>query len=177
MELIKDEQANSLLYPKRVNGHILFGGLVHNLNRLKQQIKQVDKSNSLVKEIMANLYGVCCERNKIRKSLDKPVYLNDPVNVIDISEKCVTYNKIGKRFKFSYARLGTFLTAKARLLMVQAIYPIREHVFRFHTDSILSDIPLEHHLKVSENLGDFKASKENGLKCQMFKSGKKVEWL
>jgi hypothetical protein len=61
--------------------------------------------------------------------------------------------------------------------MVRAILPIRNNVFKFITDSILSDVPLDDYIKVSNNLGEFKPDKNNGKTCKVFKNGRKTQWI
>ena len=69
-----------------------------------------------------------------------------------------------------------FLTSSCRFKMLKSILPIKEHVYKFIT-SITSDIPLENFIKVGENLGEFKADKNNGKSGQILKNGKKTVWI
>jgi hypothetical protein len=67
----------------------------------------------------------------------------------------VKYLKNGKYYKYDYARLGCFLTSAVRKEMALTILPIKENVFRCHTDSIVSNIPLPF-LPISTALGEWK---------------------
>jgi hypothetical protein len=89
----------------------------------------------------------------------------------------VSYTEVGKLFKFNFARLGVFLTAKARYRMVENILPVRQHIYKFITDSILSDIPLDNHIKIGDKLGDFKPDKNNGKSATITKNGKRIKCL
>jgi hypothetical protein len=84
----------------------------------------------------------------------------------------VTYVKKGYHFKSNYARLGPFLTAFVRKQMITAILPIKEHVFRCHTDSILADQKITH-LKLGTELGQWKVEHEGA--CTIH-NGCKVVW-
>ena len=83
----------------------------------------------------------------------------DDVNIVSMRPHrdgdIIQYAKNGHYFKLSYARLAPFLTSKVRNTMLNAIYPHREHVYRVHTDSILSSIPIDT-LKLSKNIGEWK---------------------
>ena len=184
INLIKDNEANVLLYEKnRANGSIYFGGLVHYLNGLKNKVSEYENENNIatkntiVKEIMACLYGSLCSHNKKFVSLHKPVNLDGEKNILHISDRVAIYSEIGKLYKFNYARLGCFLTSSCRFKMLKSILHIKEHVYKFITDSITSDIPLENFIKVGENLGEFKADKNNGKSGQILKNGKKTVWI
>jgi hypothetical protein len=83
---------------------------------------------------------------------------------------------VGHLFKYNFARLGPFITSSVRLKMLNLILPIRQHVYKYITDSILSDIPLEDHIKVGEKIGEFKPDNNNGRQATIFKNGKKTKW-
>jgi hypothetical protein len=78
----------------------------------------------------------------------------------------------GKYYKHGYARVGPFLTAFVRKRMSDIIFPIKEHVYRCHTDGFISDISLDH-IKISDKLGDFKIEKQG--KCHI-KNACKIDW-
>lgn len=184
--LIKDNQANALLYPKnRASGSVYFGAVTHRLNTLKMAVSKYEKDNNvadkdkntIVKDIMACMYGSLCSKNKVYVSLHRPINIEGNKNIIDISKRMVAYTEVGNLFKYNFGRIGCFLTSACRLRMVKEILPIKDHVYRFMTDSILSDIPLENHLKVGENLGEFKPDKRNGKSATIFKNGRKTQWV
>jgi hypothetical protein len=132
--------------------------------------------NTIVKEIMACIYGSLCSHNKKYVSLHKPVNIDGNKNIVDIGDNAVTYTEVGHLFKHNFARLGGFLTASCRLKMLNIILPIRLHVYKYITDSILSDIPLDNHINVGEKIGEFKPDENNGRKATIFKNGKKTKW-
>lgn len=179
IKLIQDEQANALVYVKdRGNGSMYFRQIVHSLYDLKTQSK-------LAKRILNAIWGALCQRNKIKITTKNEVNLSNGQLLIEIkpignNRHKISYLNNGKFFKHKYARLGCFLTSAVRKHMADIIYPVREHVFKCHTDSILSDIKLHDNLQIKnfllgDRLGDFKLEKEG--KCHIHHSSKKLEWL
>jgi len=156
IHLIVDKEANALLYTTgRANGHQYFGSIIDTLYRLKKQ-------NKLAKAVMNAIWGALCQKDKIKTSTRQPVNLNndeiiEEINPNGLYEK-VIYLRKGKLFKYNYARLSPFLLAATRRHLALTILPHKEHVFRCHTDSILSDIPLDD-LKISKEMGDWKLEK------------------
>jgi hypothetical protein len=179
INLIKDEEANALLYLKdRLAGSITFRQIVHELFELR-------KKSKLAKLILNTIWGSLCERNKIKTStVHGDVNLNNgelliemkPINKNNDNHK-ISYLKHGKYFKHNYARFGVFLTSAVRKYMSELIYPIKENVHRCHTDSILSTIKLQYiptKFNIGKSLGDFKLEKEG--KC-FLRKGKKPEFI
>jgi hypothetical protein len=171
--LIQDGQANALLYVKdRANGSMYFRQIVHSLFELKSQSK-------LAKKILNAIWGALCQRNKIKKTTSHEVNLCKGEMLIEIKPigdelNKISYLKQGKFFKHNYARLGCFLTSAVRKQMAEIIYPVRDKVFKCHTDSILSSIPLDH-LLIGDRLGDFVLEKQG--KVHIHHSSSKVEFL
>jgi hypothetical protein len=67
-----------------------------------------------------------------------------------------TYAKTDKPlFKYDYARIGTFLTSKCRSELSSAMFPIKENVYRFHTDGFISSV-LAPHLHLGTKIGNWK---------------------
>jgi hypothetical protein len=156
IQLIQDTQSNALLYTeRRGNGSNFFRHIVYTLYDLKSQSK-------LAKKIVNAIWGSLSSRNKIKVTTAKEVNLNKGEMILDIkpygNKFKVTYLKTNKFFKFNYARLGCFLTSAVRKQMTEYIYPVRENIFRCHTDSLLSNIPLEH-IPIGNELGKFKCEK------------------
>ena len=173
INLIDDEQANALVYVKdRGNGSVYFRQVVHSLYELKTKSK-------LAKRILNAIWGALCQRNKIKTTTKNDVNLRKGELLIEIKDigndlHKISYLKNGKFFKHNYARIGCFLTSAVRKHMADIIYPVREHVFKCHTDSILSDKKLDD-LIIGLNLGDFALEHEG--KCHIHHSSCKVEWL
>jgi hypothetical protein len=172
IQLILNEEANALLYTKdRANGSMYFRQVVHSLYELKTKSK-------IAKKILNAIWGALSQRNKIKTTTTHEVNLSNGELVVDIKELKedfykVAYLKNGKFFKHSYARLGCFLTSAVRKQMADIIYPVRENVFKCHTDSILSDKKLD--LLLGDNLGDFVLEHEG--KCHIHHSSKSLEWI
>lgn len=159
IELIIDDEANALLYTtKRANGSKHFRHLVYSLYELKPKSK-------LAKKILNAIWGSLCSRNKIKVTTQKEIDFKNGEYIVDIREfgdnRKITYLKNSKYYKYNYARLGCFLTANVRKQMADCIFPFKEHVYRCHTDSILSDIPLN--LSFGDDLGNFKLEKTGSV--------------
>lgn len=173
INLIVDEESNALLYQKeRASGSLYFRQAVHSLYELKSKSK-------LAKIILNAIWGALCQRNKIKTTTSNEISLSKGALLIEIKElneslHKVSYLKNGKFFKHNYARLGCFLTAAVRKQMAETIYPVRDKVFRCHTDSILSSIKLED-LLIGDRLGDFTLEKEG--RVHIHHSSKSLEWF
>jgi len=145
---------------------------VHMLYDLKTKSK-------LAKLILNSIWGALCQRHKIKTTTSNQVNFNKgelPVEIKPLGENLhkISYLKNGKFFKHAYARIGCFLTASVRKQMAELIYPNRQHVFKCHTDSILSDRELDS-LLIGNNIGDF-ALEQHG-RVHIHHSTKKLEWL
>lgn len=156
--IYEDDRPNSMIYERDclINSHFLFESYVHELFNLK--LKKVEGS----KEILNILWGSLCEKNihfkkiKNNQSYDFPkeskIKAIHPIN--DDTFIFESYNN-KKIFKTNYARLGPFLLAKARELIIKtALEYGLDHVKRIHTDSIISDIELP--IPISSKLGGIK---------------------
>jgi hypothetical protein len=157
---------NAMIYPEgRMNGHQSFNHLVNELYDLKL------KGHKLAKYIMNTMYGSMCQKDAIKYVApeDKPYKLDDDkITVLHLTPhggvhsglSKVEYLKKGKYFKFDFARLGVFLTSYCRLNMVKVMLPLKNHVYRCHTDGIIfDDVPEVRRAmdrKVGDELGDWK---------------------
>lgn len=154
LSLIHDGQANALIYLKRGNGTQYFKSTIDYLYQFKEQ-------SPLIKPIANSLWGALCERRKVETTTSTLVHLNNDETIIGLHPygdyDKITYLKKGQYFKYSYGRLGCFLTSAVRKYMALKMINYKENVFRCHTDSILSDQPLP--LKLSKDLGDWKVKK------------------
>ena len=74
-----------------------------------------------------------------------PGETNNIVEIIPISDIHTIFRFTTNTciYDTKFARIKPFLLSKARAKIGDAIYPIIEHVYYSHTDSIISDIPLE----------------------------------
>ena len=172
MELIQDNQPNCLRYIKgRLSGKKLFGQVVDYLYELKK--KPTIKSR--VKSILNRLWGALCEREVItRKSEKEGVYLED----VDIQTICpygegylCEFIKHSKTFRTDYARVGCFITAGARSYISKLIEPVKDKVFRIHTDGFITKGECD--FELTDVLGGLKNDKKG--KCNI-KNSMKIEW-
>ena len=166
MELIQDDEANALLYSqKRANGSVYFKEVVDELYKLKSKSKYA-------KRILNSMWGGLSQRNKIKRTTINEINLDDDELVIDIAPlgdiHKVSYVKQCKYFKTPYARLGPFLTSKARYEMVKTLTPYKDNLFRMHTDGIISNIQLP--LELSTEIGKWKIENEGA--CEILHSNK-----
>lgn len=175
INLIQNEQSNALLYTKdRASGSLYFRQVVHYLYELKSTSK-------LAKAILNSIWGALCQRNKIKTTTRNKVNLCNGELLVDIIPLNgdllkISYLKNGEYFKHNYARLGCFLTSAVRKQMAEIVYPVRENVYKCHTDSILSCINMEKEqlLLLGNRLGDFALEHEG--KVHINHSSKALEW-
>jgi hypothetical protein len=170
ISLIQDGQANALLYSKgRATGSQYFISTIHYLFQYK-------KTSPLIKMVVNSIWGALSQREKIEKTtFDKKINLNDE-EIIAITpfgnyEK-VKYLKSGKYFRYNYGRIGCFLTSAVRKYMALQMIPYKEHIFKCHTDSILSDIELP--LNISDKIGEWKISNQGKVNI---KNCRVAEWI
>jgi hypothetical protein len=158
-----------------LSGKKIFGQVVNYLYELKKQNNDNKPIKKRIKSIMNRLWGALCERELItNKSKDEGVYLED----VDIQSLVpfgkgyiCEYIKHSKTFRTNYARVGCFITAGARSHISKVIEPIKESVYRIHTDGFIVD--RNHNLITSDLLGGIKNDKKG--KC-VIKNSMKIEW-
>jgi len=142
MELFQDNNANCLRYiTGRLSGERIFGGFVDYMYKLKVKYSNTSIKNR-IKSIMNKLWGALCEREIITKKADKPLYLEnvDIQGVIPYGDIYMCeYAENEKIFRTNYARIGCFLTAGARTNISKRIEPIKDRVYRIHTDGFITD--------------------------------------
>jgi len=175
IELIKDEEANALLYGSGTctTSSVMFKNMVTILYELKR------KKIPFAKEMINSIWGALCEKNMIHKVIKqsgKTFNIPEGCRIINIRPHrdghLIQYSYYGKYFKLIYARFAPFLTAAVRKLMADTIYPYKEHVYRCHTDSILSSKPIPD-IKLSTEIGDWKI--DHSGKCKI-NSAMSVKW-
>lgn len=149
-----EEKDNFLHYPRShcKTGSEIFGEFTKTLFELKE----VNKISG-AKKLLNHVWGALTKKNKkvvIHKITDPPLE-DDAYEMIPIDDETfeVTYLR-EKKFEYEMARMKPFFLAKCRLTMAKTIEPHVSHIFYSHTDSIISDIPLE--FKDNKKLGDFK---------------------
>jgi hypothetical protein len=171
INLIIDDEANSLAYPKRGYGSEYFRQIINQRYDLRK-----NQGIKLAKRIVNSMWGALAEKNKIKRTTRKQVNLNNGETILSLeplgNEIKVCYVKDNDFYKHDYARLGTFLLAKVRRDMVKIIFPYNEHIKRFHTDGFISDVPIPS-LKIGNDLGDWKL--ENTGRC-FIKNSNNIIW-
>jgi hypothetical protein len=164
IELICDGEPNFRHYDKRGQGHQYFGKLVHNLYDIKQKMKQAGIKRNMANFLLHRLWGTLCSKNKHHIKDDEVIDLADP-EFMDVNPSADTYVLKGSYFKYNYARIGPFLTSMARMKLGEIIIPIKEHVYRVHTDSILlsGDVALPEKIVIGSKLGEWKLEREGSV--------------
>jgi hypothetical protein len=159
IELIVDHEANALLYGsgKCENGSIMFKSTIDYLYQLKKQ------KLPFAKELLTSLWGSLMERDRIHRVCKEEYNIPEDCTMVDLRPNSkgtyVAYSKSNKYFKLNYARIGPFLTAAVRKMMLSMILPRRDHVFRVHTDSILCDVA-QTDIEVTDKIGGWKIEKQ-----------------
>jgi len=163
IELLVDDEPNILTYSrdKLMNGYKMFGKYVELLFPLKE------KNITGAKLLLNILWGALCKKNIISEKIDnsKTIVDSHPNEIKDIVE-IIPVSDTHTIFKFTtdaciydtkFARLKPFILSKARAKIGNAIYPVIEHVYYSHTDSIISDIPLDHLDEIGTEIGDLRS--------------------
>jgi hypothetical protein len=181
VELIQDGKPNFRHYEKRGNGHQYFGKIVHNLYETKLKMKEADCGKNLANMVLHRVFGILSSKNKKYSKPGEVIDLSDEKYAItEIQwngvERRVKYVEKGKYFKYSFCRIGSFLCSMGRLKMGELIYPIRDKVFRVHTDSCLYDacIELPKSIVIGTGLGEWKL--EHFQEKVVIKKGRKPVW-
>lgn len=174
MELLCDEQANFLEYRQgRVNGDVMFRKTIRYLFDLKRRMKQLHPDNPWPKEMLSSLWGSLCEK---RKSViisfprqQKPTEINNAIILSTHRDPGgghrVEYCSRDKPFfRYNYARLGPFLTAQVRYALAKTMFPHKDRMYRFHTDSMVTDLDVAAlGLSVGTDLGQWKVEKQGNV--------------
>ena len=130
--LIQDNSANVCKYPRKTTGSTLFGQYIQYMYTLKDKHK-----HPLSKTLLNILWGALCQKRyqydttkqgKVEiVSLDKSeIFLNNVETALVVKSE--------KEYKLPYARNGLFLKAKGRSVISVFIKPIKDTVYRIHTN-------------------------------------------
>jgi len=156
--IIDDGKVNALIYSrdKLVTGSQLFGQFVDLVYPLKE------KGLPDAKTLLNCLWGKLCEKDKkvhlLKPETEFELYDNReivkivPKSLQNTDDLVVKYADTTKMYKFPYARIGPFLTAKARLTLGTLINEHYDHIVRIHTDGFISTAKLN--VKLGDILGD-----------------------
>jgi hypothetical protein len=152
-----EEPDNFLHYPRNhcKTGSEIFGKFTKVLFALKQK-----NVCSGVKKLLNHIWGILTKANK--KVLIHNIETDGQItgDFIDIQplDDTLTLFKVTslyeKKFENDLARMKPFFLAKCRLTIAKIVDPIIDHVFYSHTDSLISNIPLD--LIDNGELGNFK---------------------
>ena len=167
VDLIVDgHEANALLYSadKCKIACTVFNDTIQILYELKNV-----KNCKFAGKMLSTLWGALAEREKITVyAYENEIEVSTDNRIIGIEKNhkgiIITHTKNGINFKHPWARFAPFLTASVRKRMVDIIHPIIDNVFRFYTDSFITDLPIDKlkcikGFKLSEKIGDFKIEK------------------
>ena len=168
VNLIVDDEANALLYSKdRLNGNKVFLGIFQTLYNIRDR-------SVFAKKILNTVWGQLCAKKKIRRTNYKPVNLESNDEVIELKpvgkRLHITYVKKDDYFKYDYARLGTFLTARVRNKIAMTLYPYRDSIIKAHTDGFISKMEIPG-LNIGDQLGQWKVKVGS---FEVFHSSRKV---
>jgi hypothetical protein len=170
-----DEKINFLYYSrdKCLRGNECFKEYTDILYKLKKD----PETSSRAKQLLTALWGALSQSNIFEKTVtmdeefepfdDREIVSVEPCNEL---LKIKLVKKTGP-FKTNWARIKPFIMAKARMNIAEYILPVHQHIHRSHTDSMLSDIPLN--IKLSKDIGKMKIEK-NGVHCVIKNSMKVV---
>lgn len=137
VELIQDEQPNALKYYRDciLLGSEVFKRTVEYLAKLKK------KGVKGAKLILASLWGKLCEVKKKKQVVTDEVEWDKDHSIHRIypspdGSTVFQFVKNSDSFKTYYARIKPFVLAFGRKKVSDVIAPIKEHVYKCHTDSV-----------------------------------------
>lgn len=145
IELIHDEEPNFLYYSrdKLITANEVFKPYIEFLFKLKEN--NIEWS----KDILNRLWGALCEVDKRKYYCDKPINISEDEEIVEIYPSknnedidIIKTNKINKKYKTNYARIGPFLLSQGRKHMSNIMFQYRNNIHRCQTDGFLSDIKI-----------------------------------
>ena len=131
-----------------MSGSQVFRKYVNYLYRLKKNgVKPA-------KKLLTNIWGVLVQTNLVKITFDENDDVEDGHEICHEGSqihKIITLDDTRKEiwilkktpFVTDFARMKPFLLASCRLKLAKTIQPFLKHVHYCHTDSIVSDIPLD----------------------------------
>ena len=139
MHLIEDGQPNVAKYKKRVSGSQLFAPYMNYLYTYKT------KERPLIKQLLNILWGALCQKRYEYEDGDK-VEIGVELERVEIFMNRQLSRQIVKterNYKLPNARIGVFLTAQGRSIISKHIEPVKEQVYRVHTDGFYTTAVLD----------------------------------
>jgi hypothetical protein len=161
MKILCDESYKSCNFfyyslDKLVKSKYIFGNFVEKLYELKTQ-------NKSFKKLLSSLWGSLCER----KVYKKIITVHEEFEIPETGE-ILEIVPVGADIKVKYlpdkttlykrneARLGTFLTAYARMHVARQLIPHEKHIVRLHTDGVVFDQDIDTKFKIDGEIGSWK---------------------
>lgn len=170
MDIIEDGQCNvySYITTEKFQSKKIFGAWVNKFYDLKLK-------GAPVKPILSSLWGKLSEGIRTKQMVRANETYDVPKDKViqgmmtfNEDDRCVYMRPVDKIYKTDYARVGPFLTAFSRMLLVRQMLPFAKHIIRVHTDSVMFDEDIKHKLPLSKKLGDFKIeTKKSGKVIHM----------
>ena len=176
IELIQDNGMNALLYKSQcITSCVAFKSLIDMLYDLKA------KNIAYAKPLLSCLWGSLCEKNKKYKLCTSDFNIPDGYILTGArptkeGHDIMEYTKVGNYYKHNFARLAPFLLSAVRRKMATTVYPIRDKVYRMHTDSLVTTVKLQNikDVVIDEKIGNWKIEKQGDVIIK--KNGRKPEW-
>jgi len=160
VELIQDGQANALLYKgnKTVSGAVMFKPYFDYVGKYMKDTK----AKTALKKVINILWGALMQKNtQTFKSTSERASAYGNIHEITPMKSgslLITYQDINKPFVYDYARLGCFLTSKARALISCMVEPFGDKLVYLNTDGFT--IVGEHDKpKLGDKIGELKQDK------------------
>jgi len=160
VELIQDGQANALIYKgnKTVSGAVMFKPYFDYVGKYMKDIK----AKTALKKVINILWGALMQKNtQTFKSTSEHASAYGNIHQITPMKSgtlLITYQDINKPFIYDYARVGCFLTSKARALISSIVEPFGDKLIYLHTDGFV--IEGEHDKPaLGDKIGELKQDK------------------
>ncbi len=180
--MVMDDEANVCFYRKRLLASEIFAQYTDFVRMIEEKsLDQESYIRSAVKKMRNSLWGALMQKNNKTiawssaeaKSIDLENFSVDHVYPMQ-GENAVVVDYINyvKRFQRNWARIGPFITARARRMMYQVLAPHAEHIHRIHTDGFVSDCKLP--LDIGSEVGQWKVEHEG--ECTIYHCNR-VDWV
>jgi hypothetical protein len=149
---------------------------VHRLNSVIQELYRLKREGvKLAKPLLNTIWGAVCQKDKEihRTTNEEEILINSSDRIIPLRTKGeyeVEKFNVSKIFRSPWARMGVFLTAKARVFMSRQIEPFKDDIVYIHTDGFVSKKPLT--LATTKDIGGWK-QEQKGV-CKVISRNKKT---
>jgi hypothetical protein len=177
--IVNGNKPNCAIYPSHslINCREIFSDYIEMVLKIENNPILTKESKTIVKLIRNIVLGACGQKNY---SYNKPnkegiTELDDDENEIveitpeDGGDGYVTVKSVSKaqQFKYTFARVGQFITSIMRCTMGRTILSCGvNNIKRCATDSLFSTIPLESLITIGTEPGQFKLVKQGSIKIE-----------